>query len=117
MTVAFHISVLPDHPVAEISDLAERADELGFAGIWIADSQSIFRDAFSALTMCAMRTQSLRLATGVTNPITRHPAVLAGTFATIDELSGGRAIIGIGLAKAPWRRLSSSPHGWEGSRR
>ena len=75
-------------------------EELGFAGIWVADSQSVFRDAFDALTLCATRTRTLQLATGVTNPVTRHPAALAGTFATIDELSSGRAIIGIGVGES-----------------
>jgi alkanesulfonate monooxygenase SsuD/methylene tetrahydromethanopterin reductase-like flavin-dependent oxidoreductase (luciferase family) len=44
MGVPVHIGVLPNRPIEQIAELAERAEELGFAGIWVADSQSIFRD-------------------------------------------------------------------------
>jgi 5,10-methylenetetrahydromethanopterin reductase len=97
--------VLPNRPAAEVAEFAAQAEELGFEGIWVADSQSVFREAFVALTLCATRTERIRLATGVTNPITRHPAVLASSFATIDELSGGRGIIGIGVGESAVQTL------------
>ncbi len=96
MPVQFDIGVLPNKPVAEFIDLVITAEDLGFHGVWIADSQSIFRDAYVSLAVCALRTKRILLATGVTNPLTRHPAVIASSIATIDELSGGRAILGIG---------------------
>jgi 5,10-methylenetetrahydromethanopterin reductase len=96
MAVQFDIGILPNQPVAEFIDLIVAAEDLGFHGVWIADSQSIFRDAYVSLAVCALRTKRMLLATGVTNPLTRHPAVIASSIATIDELSGGRAILGIG---------------------
>jgi 5,10-methylenetetrahydromethanopterin reductase len=105
MGVSFHVGVLPNRPAAEVAEFAAQAEELGFEGIWVADSQSVFRDAFVTLTLCATRTERVRLATGVTNPVTRHPAVLAGSFATIDELSGGRAVIGIGVGESAVQTL------------
>jgi 5,10-methylenetetrahydromethanopterin reductase len=107
--VPVHVGVLPNRPIEEIAELAQRAEELGFAGIWVADSQSIFRDAFCALTLCAARTRELKLATGVTNPVTRHPATLACSFATLDELSGGRAVLGIGVGESSVETLSLRP--------
>jgi 5,10-methylenetetrahydromethanopterin reductase len=104
-----HIGILPNRPVSEIAEIAARAEELGFGGIWIADSQSIFRDAYAALTLAAARTSKLLLATGVTNPITRHPAVVAGAMATLDELSGGRAICGIGVGESAVRTIGVRP--------
>jgi len=98
--VSFHIGILPDRPVAEVAELACFAEERGIEGVWVADSQSIFRDAYAALALCAARTERMTIATGVTNPVTRHPAVLAGAFATLDELSGGRAVIGIGVGES-----------------
>jgi len=89
--------------------MAATAEDLGFGGAWIADSQSIFRDAFSALTLCAVRTRQIRLATGVTNPVTRHPAVLASSIATLDELSGGRAVLGLGVGESAVRTLGLKP--------
>ena len=109
MPFEFHIGVLPDRPVEEVAALAAYAEELGFAGFWVADSQSIFRDAFSTLTACAARTSRLQLATGVTNPVTRHPAVLAGAFATLDELSGRRTTIGIGVGESAVETIGAAP--------
>jgi 5,10-methylenetetrahydromethanopterin reductase len=109
VTVPVHVGVLPNRPVAEVAEFAERAEQLGFAGIWIADSQSIFRDAFAALTLCATRTRTLVLATGVTNPVTRHPAALACSFATLDELSGGRMLLGIGVGESSVETLALKP--------
>jgi 5,10-methylenetetrahydromethanopterin reductase len=109
MPVPVHVGLLPNRPVEEIGELAERAEDLGFAGVWLADSQSIFRDVFCALTLCAGRTRKLKLATGVTNPVTRHPATLACSFATLDELSGGRAVLGIGVGESSVETLSLRP--------
>ena len=104
-----HVGVLPNRPIIETAALAQRAEELGFAGIWVADSQSIFRDAFAALTLAATRTRTLALASGVTNPVTRHPATLACSFATLDELSEGRAVLGIGVGESAVETLSLKP--------
>jgi 5,10-methylenetetrahydromethanopterin reductase len=107
--VPVHVGVLPNRPIEEIAALAQHADELGFAGIWVADSQSIFRDVYCALTLCAARTRRLKLATGVTNPVTRHPATVACSLATLDELSGGRAVLGIGVGESSVETLSLRP--------
>jgi 5,10-methylenetetrahydromethanopterin reductase len=109
MPVPVHIGLLPNRPIEEIAQLAEEAEDLGFAGVWVADSQSIFRDAFCALALSAARTRRLKLATGVTNPVTRHPATLACSLATLDELSGGRAILGIGIGESSVATLSLPP--------
>lgn len=100
MAVSFQIGVIPNRPLQEFLGWVERADELGFEGVWVADSQSVFRDAYLALALFAANTHRMKLATGVTNPVTRHPAVLAGSFATLDEMSGGRAVLGIGVGES-----------------
>lgn len=104
-----HVGLLPNRPVDEIAALARLAEELGFAGVWIADSQSVFRDAYAALTLCAAATEQIRLATAVTNPVTRHPAVIASAFATLQEQSGGRALVGIGIGESSVRTLGLRP--------
>jgi len=105
MAVSFDIGLLPQGSIAETAELAALAEELGFGGVWVADSQSVFRDAYAALTLCAVKTKTMRLATGVTNPVTRHPAVIAGSLATLDELSGGRAVLGLGVGESAVRTL------------
>lgn len=109
MAVSFHIGILPNRPVADFVDWIARADDLGFGGVWVADSQSIFRDAFMALAVFAQNTRHMKLATGVTNIVTRHPAVLAHSFATLDEMSAGRAILGIGVGESAIYNIGQKP--------
>lgn len=109
MTVSFHVGILPNRPVTDFVDWIALADELGFGGVWVADSQSVFRDAFMALTLFADRTRNMELATGVTNIQTRHPAVLAHSFATLDEISGGRAVLGIGIGDSAIYNINQKP--------
>ena len=109
MPPVFHIGLLPGRPVTEMAEIVTYAEDLGFEGVWIADSQSIFRDAYAVLAIAAARTSRIALATGVTNPVTRHPAVIASATATLDELSGGRAILGIGVGESAVVTLGLPP--------
>ena len=109
MSASFHIGILPNRPIAEFVDWIAQADRLGFGGVWVADSQSVFRDAYMTLALFATATQRMKLATGVTNALTRHPAVIAHSFATLDELSAGRAILGIGVGDSAVFTLGHKP--------
>ena len=109
MPVSFHVGLLPGRPAAEVAELIGHAEELGFEGAWVADSQSIFRDAYISLALAAERTSQIALATGVTNPVTRHTAVIASAIATVDELSQGRAILGIGVGESAVHTLGLPP--------
>jgi 5,10-methylenetetrahydromethanopterin reductase len=109
MAPELHVGLLPNRPVDEIASLVQRAEALGFTGAWIADSQSIFRDAYAALALAAARTSRILLATGVTNPVTRHVAVVASAAATLDELSGGRAVLGIGVGESAVHTIGRRP--------
>jgi alkanesulfonate monooxygenase SsuD/methylene tetrahydromethanopterin reductase-like flavin-dependent oxidoreductase (luciferase family) len=81
-----------------IFDEVRAADESGVHSVWVAEAWG--RDAFSMLTQLAERTQRIHLATGIVNIFSRTPAALAQHFTTLDELSGGRAIIGLGTSGA-----------------
>jgi F420-dependent oxidoreductase-like protein len=86
---------------SERADIVERvrvADDLGVDSVWAAEAWG--RDAFSILTQLALTTKNIRLGTAIVNVFSRTPAVLAMTFGTLDELSGGRAIIGLGSSGA-----------------
>ena len=93
----------------EVAALAAESEAHGFGAIWVADSQSIFRDAYQALALAAAQTERITLATGVTNPVTRHLAVIAGSIATLAELSGGRAVLGIGVGESAVRTIGRKP--------
>jgi 5,10-methylenetetrahydromethanopterin reductase len=71
----------------------------------VIDSQLICRDVFVTLTALALGTSRIRLATGVTQPSTRHPAVTASALAALDELSGGRIMSGMGTGFSSLRTL------------
>lgn len=77
--------------------------------MWVADSHSVMRGAFEILAVLAARTRRIALATGVTHTVTRHPAVLANSIATLDELSAGRAILGIGVGESAVHNLGLQP--------
>jgi 5,10-methylenetetrahydromethanopterin reductase len=75
--------------------IAEQAEAWGFDGLLFADSQNLVGDPYVALALAAQATTSLRLGTGNTNPVTRHPAVTASSIATVQVASGGRAVLGL----------------------
>ena len=109
MTVSFDIGILPNRPIQECVRMAEVAEQLGYKGVWIADSHSVMRDAYTILTVLAIKTQRIKLATGVTHTVTRHPAVLANSWASLQELSGGRAVLGIGVGESAVANLGLRP--------
>ena len=109
MAVSFDVGILPNRPIAECVDLCVAIEELGFGGVWVADSQSVMRDAYSLLAIAATKTKRIRLASGVTNALTRHLAVLACGWATLDEISGGRAVLGIGVGESSVRNIGLQP--------
>jgi 5,10-methylenetetrahydromethanopterin reductase len=88
---------------------AERAEAAGWAGMAVVDSQNLSGDAYVALTVAATRTERLGLATAVTNPITRHPAVTASAIASVHALSNGRATLGIGRGDSSLAHLGRAP--------
>jgi alkanesulfonate monooxygenase SsuD/methylene tetrahydromethanopterin reductase-like flavin-dependent oxidoreductase (luciferase family) len=77
-------------------DLVVRAEELGYESVWAAEGQG--KTAFGKLERWAVPTDSISLATGIVNIFGRSPATLAAAIATLDEHSGGRAILGLGVA-------------------
>src|SRR5271170_6492583 len=75
---------------------AKIADAAGIHSIWVAEAWG--RDAFTLLTLLAEHTSKIQLATSIVNIYSRTPAALAQHFATLDELSDGRMIIGLGTS-------------------
>jgi alkanesulfonate monooxygenase SsuD/methylene tetrahydromethanopterin reductase-like flavin-dependent oxidoreductase (luciferase family) len=70
------------------------ADELGYDSFWVPEAWGY--DAPALLTEMALATKRIRLGTGIVNVYSRSPGALAMTAATIDEISGGRFILGVG---------------------
>jgi 5,10-methylenetetrahydromethanopterin reductase len=81
-------------PLAVV-DLARRAEKAGFAALWLAENP-FERGALPAAAAAAAATARLAIGVGVVNPYNRHPSLIAMEFGALDELSGGRAVLGIG---------------------
>jgi 5,10-methylenetetrahydromethanopterin reductase len=87
--------------VEEAVSRARRAEALGFEAIFFADSQMNNVDPFQAMALCAANTSTIRFGTAVTNMVYRDPSVIANSFATLNEISQGRAIVGLGTGDGP----------------
>src|SRR5712692_597383 len=100
--VRVHIRVPGTAPMPELMRLIQSIEAAGFDGAGILDSQLISRDTFVTLGQAATHTSRLGLFPAVTNPVTRHPSVLASAIQTVEELAPGRVrfVIGTGYTSA-----------------
>lgn len=96
MRIGIGVNLEPHVPVARTVEVCQEAERLGFDRVWIADQGLDCRDVFVSLAAVAQKTARVQLGTGITHPFTRHPAVTAAAIASVDELSGGRAFLGLG---------------------
>jgi 5,10-methylenetetrahydromethanopterin reductase len=91
------------HPIRTGMDLARSAESAGFAAVWQAESRLV-REATVPMASFLAVTDRIRVGSGVVNNWTRNPALLASTFATLDDLAPGRVILGIGAWWDPLAR-------------
>jgi 5,10-methylenetetrahydromethanopterin reductase len=103
-------------PAAHITELARLAEDVGFDRFAVADLPFHY-ECTTVMTACLLATRHLQVESLVTNPYTRDPALVAATFATMADLSDGRAILGIGggvesatrIYVAPWAHERPHP--------
>ena len=106
--VRFGIVLLPES-LAGFGGLCREVEESGFDWLGVADSQSVFRELYVSLTVAALNTTRIRLGPLVTNPLTRHPVVTASAIASVDEVSGDRAVLGIGSGDSAISTVGAPP--------
>jgi alkanesulfonate monooxygenase SsuD/methylene tetrahydromethanopterin reductase-like flavin-dependent oxidoreductase (luciferase family) len=87
----------PGVPLADHLEFYRRAEALGYDDLWSGESPN-GTDGFTTLALAIPVTERMRLATGIVNPFTRGPAVLAQTAAAMQEASGGRFVLGLGAS-------------------
>src|SRR2546430_6783793 len=104
----FGIVFLPES-LGDFGSLCREAEEAGFDLLGGADSQSVFRELYVALAIAARDTSRIRLGPLVTNPQTRHLVVTASPVSSIDQLSGGRAMLGLGSGDSAIYTLGAPP--------
>ena len=81
-------------PLAAHEPLVRRAESAGYDDLWTGETNG--SDGFTPLALAAAWTERMRLGTGVVNPYTRGPAVLAQHAAALADASGGRFVLGLG---------------------
>jgi len=94
---------------SRVAVTAQRLEASGWDGWSLVDSQNLAVDPYILLALAASATDRLKLATGVTNPLTRHPAATATAIATVQAASKGRAVLGIGRGDSSLAYLGLAP--------
>src|ERR1700730_9688224 len=89
--------------------MARLGEELGFDLVGIADTPGNALDPWVAMTLAAAATSRVRLATCVTNLVTRHPSITASAAASVDAAAGGRTILGIGAGHSGVANVGRAP--------
>jgi 5,10-methylenetetrahydromethanopterin reductase len=98
-----HLGIVLYHGIdsgAELRGYGQLAEDAGFESLWVTE-RYFHEETFSMLGFLAAVTQRIKLGVGVVNPYTRNPALLAMASATLDRLSGGRFLLGLGRSEQP----------------
>jgi probable F420-dependent oxidoreductase len=112
---------LSPHPPTQQLALAERVEALGYDSIWAGDHLSFHNPLYESLTLLsayAARTSRITVGTAVYLLALRHPAVVAKITSTLDALSGGRLIFGVGVGGENPKEFEAAgvPHNERGAR-
>jgi probable F420-dependent oxidoreductase len=107
--LSFGVTVLPDPPWQRLVELMRLAETNGFDHGWTYDSHVLWQEPYPLLTLAAANTEKLKLGLNVTNPGTREPTVTGSAFATLQDVSGGRMIMGIGRGDSARRVIGYKP--------
>ena len=90
------LRVPPCAPVNRVAEFVRQCEEAGFNGVGLLDSQMLERDVFVSMALAVQATSGIRVASAVTNPVTRHVSVLASSIKSVAELAPNRVEFWIG---------------------
>ncbi len=107
--LSFGVTVLPDPPYQRLIELMKLAEEQGFEYAWTYDSHVLWQESMPVMALAADQTSKIKLGHMVTNPATRDPTVLASAYATLQDISNGRMILGIGRGDSAVRYIGRKP--------
>jgi 5,10-methylenetetrahydromethanopterin reductase len=93
---ALSVLLNAEYSTARLVELGRISEELGYRGLWYTDLR-FAPDCFIGLAAIAAETREIRLGPGVVDPYTRHPSAIASAIATLDEMTNGRAVLGLGV--------------------
>jgi 5,10-methylenetetrahydromethanopterin reductase len=107
--VPYGVMLFTNDSVSRAVEWSKLAEELGFEGAWLLDSQLVGVEAFVTMAACAANTRTIKIAPGVTHTATRHPTVVASGFASLAQIAPGRIDLGIGYGDSAIRGLGGKP--------
>jgi 5,10-methylenetetrahydromethanopterin reductase len=105
----FAVNRLDMRSPAAFAASAQHAERLGFGAACVPSSPLLVQDPYVLLSHALAATSSLRLGPLIENPVTRHPAVIAGSIATLERLAPGRTWLGLGAGDTAVRLLGLAP--------
>jgi 5,10-methylenetetrahydromethanopterin reductase len=108
MAMDLELLMLGDAPAARLAERARLAEACGFEKVWLADER-FYREVYSVLACVALATTRVAVGPCVTDPFARHPALTAMAIATLDEISQGRAVLGLGAGVSGFAELGIMP--------
>ncbi|WP_232236129.1 LLM class flavin-dependent oxidoreductase [Nocardia sp. BMG51109] len=103
------VGLFPTEPVGAMRDYVLLSESLGYDNVWFGDSQNIWRESSTVMGAAAVGTERIVFGTGVTNAVTRHRSLLASSWATLAEFTGGRVALGIGTGDSSLRTMGLRP--------
>ncbi|MBJ7464072.1 MAG: LLM class flavin-dependent oxidoreductase [Mycolicibacterium sp.] len=103
------VGLFPTESVGAMCDYVTLCESLGYDNVWFGDSQNIWRESSTVMGAAAVGTEKIVFGTGVTNAVTRHPSVLASSWATLAEFTNGRVALGIGTGDSSLRTMGLRP--------
>jgi 5,10-methylenetetrahydromethanopterin reductase len=102
--MTFDLLILGNAPVERMLERVQLAEANHYDTVWLADER-FYREVYSCLTYFAQHTSRVKVGPCVTDPYARHPALTAMAIATLDEISEGRALLGIGAGISGFAEL------------
>ena len=96
MKMRFGVGMGRSESVNEVGEHARLAEDCGFEHVTLVDEPFLARDVFTGLAVVALNTDRISIGHGVVDPLTYFPTALGNAAATLNELSGGRAFLGLG---------------------
>jgi len=99
------IGVIIFPPLGRAVQTAQMIEGLGFSSMVFPDSQNLAPEVWGQLMIAATATSRIQLGPGVTNTVTRDPAVTASAAVSLQAVSNGRAVLGIGRGDSSVQRI------------
>ena len=101
--------VSPREDFSKVAELAKIAEDRGFENLWFIDHQLGMKDVYASMYVAAMATNRIEIGSAVTNLQTRHPTVTANATTALDDLSNGRALLGLGTGWVALHSINKRP--------